>query len=608
MKNILSKIAGIMTIFAIAFGTSGAALAQTDQADNQNCEQVSTSYISDDSNNSLQVDGHNAVDLAFVHPGWTASIPGSTWVWSEAAVIDGTIDTYKTFTQTFNISGTPTSATLLIAADNSYKVSVNGSSDLFVDANEDNFTSVDTHNIMAANLVSGVNTISIEVKNWAVAGSTWEGNPAGLVYKLTVNECENIEEPVCEEGELIVNGGFEYPVVTHTSGWDVYPDGTSGLGWSVAWNGSPIGAPATASLELHRGVFNPDAEGDQHTELDSDWQGPNGAGSEAASVKIWQTVTTVNGSDYEVSYTFSPRPDTIAAQNVLELWINDAMVQTTGPVAGGVNNIWTTYTYTFTGTGSDKIEFRDAGTPDTLGTFLDDVSVNCDGEGQPEVCTQGAPLFARVKINTDDATKWRNWNVGDGANLNAATPFFVGGNNPLQHGLGGDVYMGNEWFPLTNPDGSFIVDGDIAGYSDVPGVAIERQNGAIRVVLYGDHDNGGKELAAGSIELSTNASTRLLGAWDKPNGFNDPVSPYVGPINTDPRLHDATVNDLANPMDSRGTFKAYINQYDPRFDNVRVNSDLFQFHLVVTSGTDGFFARYNFDDMVEVPCGEIDPQ
>jgi hypothetical protein len=425
-----------------------------------------------------------------------------------------------------------------------------------------------------------------------------DGFYVNYVFAQENEDCD--DEPVCEyNGNLILNGGFESPVAP-AGGWDEYDSGTPGLGWNVAWNGVFAGAPATAKLELHRGVNGwVSDEGSQHAELDADWGYNN---NEQASVKISQTITTVDGADYALSYAFSPRPGTAAGENVLQVYVNGNLVNTHGPVAGVANTFWTTYTVNFEGTGSDIIEFRDAGTPNTLGTLLDDVKVNCVNENtEPEVCTQGAPLYARVKLDTTDATKWRNWNVGDGANLNSATPFFVGGSNPLTNELNGNVYDANEWFPLTNPDGSFIVDADIAGYSDVPGVAIERQNGAIRVVLYGDHDNGGKELAAGSIELSTNASARLLGAWDKPNGFVDPIDTYT-------RIHDVTVNDALNPMDSRGTFLPYINQYDPRFDNVRVNSDLFQFHLVVTGATDGFFARYNYDDLIEVPCGEVSPQ
>lgn len=828
MKKILAKIAGIITIFAMTFspvlatnnnnqqvtfchvppGNDGNPQTLTtsynawqnghsnheldymgpcegdddgDDEEDNTCEE--TSYVSDGGIDELQVDGHDAVDIAVIHDAWDASIPGAAWVWSESAVVDATATTTKTFTLSFDIGGTPIDANLWVAADNTYKVSVNDSANLFVDANEDNFTAADSYVIPAAELNSGANTIVFEVTNIAVADSTWEGNPAGLMYKLTVNctdeddeddegdcdteegdcdEEENNDNPgscdemwakvdvtdfynlgdgdvtsdsyvgsdsnvvadgewfqlhngtnyiidpvidgyedvpglaiqrmngkvrvllhgsdqpapnykeyikgsvqfynalvtgvmsdnsgnnmledgsgnstldsisysgdtasfelqvdtaddafyasyafdgdddcqpdVCESvNNLVVNGGFEAPDVT-VGNWSIFNDGTVGLGWDVQWNGAFVGAPATAKLEIHDNLWTPVVEGAQYAELDADWGYNNG---EQASVVISQDIPTVAGHSYTLGYDFSPRPGTGSADNMLAVWVNGSNVQ--NQVADGSansGNAWTHYTYNFVATGAmTTIAFKDMGTPNSVGTLLDNVSVNCTGGNEPQVCTQGAPLYARIKLDTTDATKWRNWN---GGNLNSATPFFVGGSNPAQHGSGGNVYMGNEWFPLTNANGSFINDADIAGYSNVPGVAIQRMNGAIRVVNYGYLTGTGKELAAGSIELSTNASARLLGAWDKPNGFIDPISndPYTGT-----RLHDATVNDPLNSMDARGSFNGYINQYDPRFDNVRVNSDLFQFHLVTTTGTDGFYARYNYDDMIEVPCVQVD--
>lgn len=670
MKNILSKIAGIITIFAMSFSpvlatnnnnqqvtfchvppgndgnpqtitTSynawqnghsnheldymGACQGDDDNGDDDedSCEEVSMDYKS---STSTQVDSHDAVLVTQpVNGGWTAFIAGADWIWSEADVLDATVDITKEFTQTFTFEDAPSDVVLDIAADNSYVVKVNGVQ-VGEDAGEFNYRAdgQDQITIPASAFVIGSNTVTFIVKNWGLTDSTPQTNPAGLMYKFTVNDCAGDEddEDNCEENEgitededcnqeptvctsnvnLVTNGGFEAPDVS-TGTWSIFDDGTANLGWDVQWNGAFVGAPATAKLEIHDNLWTPVVEGAQYAELDADWGINDG---EQASVVIAQDIPTVVGNSYTLGYDFSPRPGTGSADNMLAVWVNGSNVQ--NQVADGSansGNAWTHYTYNFVATGATTaIAFKDMGTPNSLGTLLDNVSVNCTGGGEPQVCTQGAPLYARIHLNTSDATKWRNWN---GGNLNAATPFFVGGTNPLPHGLGGNVYMGSEWFPLTNADGSFITDTnnlDSTVNSNVPGVAVQRINGAIRVVLYGNHSNasGGKELAAGSIELSTNASARLLGAWDKPNGFYDPISndPYTGT-----RLHDVTVNDAVNPMDSRGTFKAYINQYDPRFDNVGVNSDLFQFHLVATSGTDGFYARYNYDDMIEVPCDEV---
>lgn len=78
-------------------------------------------------------------------------------------------------------------------------------------------------------------------------------------------------------GELVVNGGFELPVVTDNALWDIFPDGTVNLGWSVEWMPSAVSGGATdpANLELHRGVNSwLPQEGEQYAELDTDWDGP----------------------------------------------------------------------------------------------------------------------------------------------------------------------------------------------------------------------------------------------------------------------------------------------------------------------------------------------
>ena len=399
------------------------------------------------------------------------------------------------------------------------------------------------------------------------------------------DENDTPQDSVCTEANLLVNGGFEAPVAP-AGGWDEYDSGTPGLGWTVAWNGAFVGAPAIAKLELHNGVggWLPE-EGSQHAELDADWGMNDG---EQASVAISQDVATVPGATYSLSYAFSPRPGTPAGENVLEVLVDGTLVQTQGPVAGAGNTSWTTYSYNFVANdGSANIMLRDAGTPNTLGTFLDDVSVNCVED--PEVCTEVTPLFARINMKTDDATKLRNWGAGD-----MAANVYVGGNAPAnQYDIG-------EWFPLTNPDGSFINDVDLTTYRDVPGLAVQRISGKVRVVLYGFHESeaAGKELAAGSIELSSDPAlvkTRLLGAWTKGNGYVDPMDAYT-------RAHDVSVDDAANQMDGRGDFVGNINQYNPRFDNVRVFQDLFQFHLVATTNSDGFYGEYDFDPIDESPC------
>lgn len=404
-------------------------------------------------------------------------------------------------------------------------------------------------------------------------------------------DCEP-EVLVCPEGNLLANGGFEAPVAP-LGGWDEYDSGTPGLGWTVAWNGVFAGAPATAKLELHNGVngWLPYA-GSQHAELDADWGYNN---NEQASVAISQDVVTVPGATYELSYAFSPRPGTSAGENILEVLVEGNLVQTQGPVAGAGNTSWTPYSYEFVATDAlTTIAFRDAGTPNTLGTFIDDVRLNCEQMPEEETCPAYEQVMARINFakiaNGAQVDGWKNWGVG----ADLAPKVFVGGNNPLSNELSGNVYESEEWFPLTNPDGSFIT--DAAFDFDVPGIAVQRIAGSVRVVLFGSHTSengeiGGKEFAQGVLEISTDAAFEagLMSPLDQSN------------LNTNPRTHDPYVNDAENPMESRGSYTGYIGQYDYRFDKMRtLNSQKIAFHLVVMAGNDGFYAHYDTDlDCIE---------
>ncbi len=153
---------------------------------------VSNSY---DSDTTTVWGGMNpAVAVATpYHSSWTANIPTATWIWNAAMSSDPENATSQTFTKTFTISGTPTGASLVIAADNGYSVSVNGNP-ICSSSDEDNYTdgAKDTCVIDASALVSGVNAMTITVNNLPMAGGTSESNPAGLKYSLTVtnNTCE----------------------------------------------------------------------------------------------------------------------------------------------------------------------------------------------------------------------------------------------------------------------------------------------------------------------------------------------------------------------------------------------------------------------------------
>lgn len=177
-------------------GTSGSTIAV-----GGSCQEHSLTAVSDTSNVILP-GGGNAVPVTFIHPAWTANIPGATWIWSVDPVANPTTDEFSTFEKSFSIVGSVTSAVLDIASDNSYKVWINGTL-VGEDASENNFSSTGqdqyTTTVVSA-LQSGANTIKVEVKNWALGGGTPTTNPAGLLYKLVVNSKE------CPAGSVAIGG------------------------------------------------------------------------------------------------------------------------------------------------------------------------------------------------------------------------------------------------------------------------------------------------------------------------------------------------------------------------------------------------------------------
>jgi hypothetical protein len=166
---------------------------------------------------------------------------------------------------------------------------------------------------------------------------------------------------------LLINGGFEAPEV---SGWGVFPDGYTDLGWTVslydsAWYNPSRGAPPY-ELEIQRNLYGIAAEGSQYAELDS-----------YGSTLITQPVSTTPGYKYRLSYSWSPRPD--APDNGLAVYINGVEVLSlaVGPVSGSF--AWTPVTYGFTATSdTTTIGFAETETSDQLGMFLDNVSLELE--------------------------------------------------------------------------------------------------------------------------------------------------------------------------------------------------------------------------------------
>jgi len=177
---------------------------------------------------------------------------------------------------------------------------------------------------------------------------------------------------------LIPDSGFEVPEVDTPQNWDIF-DSPAGA-WTVAWRDD---IPATfesqtrpdpAHLEIHEGVLGAAFSGDQYAELDSDWGGPGAPGTgEPASVTIYQDIPTTPGTTYQITFAFAPRPNTVAANNRLEVEWGGTIVYDSGEVADPNAGIeWQEIDIEVVATSTEtRLRFTDRGTANSSGTFVD---------------------------------------------------------------------------------------------------------------------------------------------------------------------------------------------------------------------------------------------
>ncbi|MDC3953567.1 DUF642 domain-containing protein [Polyangium jinanense] len=153
--------------------------------------------------------------------------------------------------------------------------------------------------------------------------------------------------------ELIVNGSFEEPHLASET-WRTF---NSIPGWRLARG---------ADIEIQDYVAGSPHIGSQHVELDSH-----------SSTSIFQDIPTRPGQAYTLSLAFSPRPGTPANDNILKIHWDGRYLDTVMMSGEGLSDTrWTTKSYIVTATGqTTRLELRDAGISNGLGTYVDAVSL-----------------------------------------------------------------------------------------------------------------------------------------------------------------------------------------------------------------------------------------
>ncbi|WP_435007336.1 PEP-CTERM sorting domain-containing protein [Tundrisphaera lichenicola] len=154
------------------------------------------------------------------------------------------------------------------------------------------------------------------------------------------------------EAEFIVNGNFEAPVITNPS----YSIFKTIPGWT---------STTGAGIEIQNHIAGAPIEGDQFVELDSD-----------NNSNMFQDIATTVGQSYHLSFYYSPRPGISAASNGIKVfWGGSEVTELTG--VGQASTDWSLHNFDLTATqGVTRLEFLATGTSDSLGGYLDVVSLN----------------------------------------------------------------------------------------------------------------------------------------------------------------------------------------------------------------------------------------
>lgn len=177
-----------------------------------------------------------------------------------------------------------------------------------------------------------------------------------------------------EAQDLVVNGSFEDVV----DGW---PGPDPGI------NEGPVDVPgwtpsslANCGTEVWSFGFIMDADtGDRLVELDA-----------ACNGTLSQTIDTVAGTKYMLSFAFAGRPDTSIATNAVDVTVGSTVLRVRAPDIG----TWHHYFYVFTATGSETLlAFAAAGKDDSLGSLLDSVSVQPGTDLDASDCLNGGWQF-----------------------------------------------------------------------------------------------------------------------------------------------------------------------------------------------------------------------
>lgn len=185
---------------------------------------------------------------------------------------------------------------------------------------------------------------------------------------------------------LVTNGSFESSPTLKDGGWGTY-DSIQG------WTATPGG-----KIEVQRGAAGAAYDGKQLVELDSHNYDKN-----APVLGLFQDIATKAGQMYTLSFAYSARPGTAAAENVFSVLFGDTFKQQIQVGAGGSQTNWNIFKVDVLATSDvTRLQFNYDGPRDTLGGYIDDVQVSASAVPEPTtmagMALAGLGLAARKKL------------------------------------------------------------------------------------------------------------------------------------------------------------------------------------------------------------------
>ena len=186
-------------------------------------------------------------------------------------------------------------------------------------------------------------------------------------------EEEQEQEPQEQEQQplnvnLLINGHFSEPDLP-SGKWKTFK-ASDIPGWNVEWV-SPNGCLGAPVIEIQTSgllgsATKTEDENGQYAELDS-----HCSGSREATIRISQTIKTIPGNTYKISFKAMERPRVSTYQN-LEVKFDGQVLVDEQPG----NDVWKSYSFEVSASGNEaKLEIADTGAGDTLGILVDAVEI-----------------------------------------------------------------------------------------------------------------------------------------------------------------------------------------------------------------------------------------